>query len=130
MKLKFMSMTSPAKFYHMTRIILWMRSCDQSLITLREGIITSNIWTFDQKYKFFERCSWLKFTNLGLTQGMAKKFYINVAKRLKLKVRNFKGLILTFVKVTGENWLVGRERGCFLPSPPSWKGLIFLFVYL
>ena len=29
-----MSMTSPAKFCHMTEIILWMWSCDQSLVTL------------------------------------------------------------------------------------------------
>ena len=29
-----LSMTSPTKFCHMTQIILWMWSCDQSLITL------------------------------------------------------------------------------------------------
>ena len=29
-----LSMTSPAKFCHMTQIILWMWSCDQSLVTL------------------------------------------------------------------------------------------------
>ena len=27
-------MTLPTKFCHMTQIILWMRSCDQSLVTL------------------------------------------------------------------------------------------------
>ena len=29
-----LSMTSPTKFFHMTQIILWMWSCDQSLVTL------------------------------------------------------------------------------------------------
>ena len=29
-----MSMTSPTKFSHMTQIILWLCSCDQSLLTL------------------------------------------------------------------------------------------------
>ena len=29
-----LSMTSPTKFCHMTEIILCMRSCDQSLVTL------------------------------------------------------------------------------------------------
>ena len=30
----FMSMTSPTNFYHVIQIILWMSSCDQSLVTL------------------------------------------------------------------------------------------------
>ena len=29
-----LSMTSPTKFCHMTQIILWIWSCDQSLVTL------------------------------------------------------------------------------------------------
>ena len=29
-----LSMASPTKFCHMTQIILWMQSCDQSLVTL------------------------------------------------------------------------------------------------
>ena len=29
-----LSMTSPTKFCHMTQVILWMWSCDQSLVTL------------------------------------------------------------------------------------------------
>ena len=29
-----LSVTSPTKFCHMTQIILWMWSCDQSLVTL------------------------------------------------------------------------------------------------
>ena len=43
---------------------------------------------------------------------MILKFYTNVAKGLKLKVRKFLGLIPKFVEVTGEK-LVG---GYFYPS--------------
>ena len=57
--------------------------------------------------------------NLGLVLGTNVKFYISVVKGLKLKVKKFLGLILTFVEVTGEN-LVG---GTFAPPPPSWIGL-------
>ena len=35
---------------------------------------------------------------------MALKFYIRVARGLKLKVRKFFGVISTFVEVTGEKW--------------------------
>ena len=41
---------------------------------------------------------------------MALKFYINVAKGLKLKVRKFCGLSPAFVEVTGEK-LVGGLSG-------------------
>ena len=37
-----------------------------------------------------------------LTLDLALKFYINVAKGFKLKVRKFLGLIPTFLEVTGE----------------------------
>ena len=70
-----------------------------------------------QKNNFFDGCSWFKFNNLGLPLGMALKFYASVTKVLKLKVRKFWGLILTFVEVTGEK-LVGM-----LFAPPSSIGL-------
>ena len=44
-----------------------------------------------------------------------------MAKRLKLKVRKFLGLILTFVEVTGEK-LVGRGGG-ILPDNKSLNGV-------
>ena len=50
----------------------------------------------------FEGWSWFKFNNLGLTLGTNLKFYISVAKGLKLKVKMFLGLIPTFVEVTGK----------------------------
>ena len=31
---KFLSMTSPINLYHVIQIILWMWSCDQSLVTV------------------------------------------------------------------------------------------------
>ena len=43
-----------------------------------------------------------KFNNLGLALGINLKFYTSLPKGLKLKVRKFLGLILTFVEVTGE----------------------------
>ena len=67
-----------------------------------------------RKATFFEGWSWLKFNNLELALGMVLKFYTKVEKGLKLKVRKFLGLTLTFVEVTGEK-LVVREH--FLPSP-------------
>ena len=45
--------------------------------------------------------------------GTNLKFYSSVVKRLKLKVRKFWGLILTFAEVTEEK-LVG---GLFAPPP-------------
>ena len=53
------------------------------------------------------------FDNLGL--GTNFKFYTSVAKRIKLKVRKFLGLIPTFVEITGEK-LVGG--GLFGHTPP------------
>ena len=52
---------------------------------------------------FFEGCSWFKYNNFGLALGMALTFYTNVAKGLKLKVRQFRGLIITFAEVTEKN---------------------------
>ena len=46
---------------------------------------------------------------------MTLKFYTSVANELNLKVRNFGGLSLTFVEVTGEKFVVG---GPFCPPPP------------
>ena len=43
---------------------------------------------------------------------MTLKFYISVAKMLKLKVRKLWGLVLTFVKVTGEKLVAGRFSHC------------------
>ena len=66
-----------------------------------------------RKTAFFEGWSWFKFDNLGLALGTNLKFYTNVAKGLKLKVRNFWGLISMFVEVTGEKLVVGRGGGLF-----------------
>ena len=52
---------------------------------------------------------------MGLALGMALKFYISMAKGLKLKLGKFYGLISTFVEVTGGK-LVG---GPFCPPHPE-----------
>ena len=51
---------------------------------------------------------------MGLALGMALKFYTSATKGLKLKVREFLGLIFTFVEVTWEKLV----RGGFLLPPP------------
>ena len=71
-----------------------------------------------RKTDFVEGFTWFKFNNLGLALVMDLKFYTSVAKRSKLKLRKFWGLIPTFVEVTGEK-LVG---GPFWPSYPE-KGV-------
>ena len=114
-------MALPAKFYHVTQIIYCR--CGHAIkvgnasISIREVIITSILLGFYLKKQFFDGCSWFKFNNLGLPLGMTLKFYASVTKVLKLKVRKFWGLILTFVEVTGEK-LVGM-----LFVPPSSIGL-------
>ena len=50
---------------------------------------------------------------MGLAIAMSLKFYISVARRLKLKFKKFWGLVPTFLEVTGEK-LVG---GLFAPPP-------------
>ena len=98
-------MTSPAKFCHMTQIILWMWSCDQSLVTLAflwEKLSQPQFYKdLTRKTAFFEGWSWFKFNNLGLALGTNLKVYTSLSKGLKLKARKFWGLIPTFVEVTG-----------------------------
>ena len=55
-----------------------------------------------RKTFFFEGCSWFKFNNLGLGQGMTLNFYASVEKGLKMKVRRFLWLIPTFAEITRE----------------------------
>ena len=99
-------------------VVMWPKFGNTS-VCIREVIITSILLGFDQKNRFFEEWSWFKVNNLGLALG--GKFYTSLSKWLKLKVRRFWGLILTFEEVTGEK-LVRRP---FCPPPlPSWIGLI------
>ena len=109
--------TSPAKLYHVIQIILQMCSCDQSLVTvafLWEKLSQPQFYKdLTRKTTFFERWSWFRFNNLGLSLGMTLKFNTSLSKGLKLKVRKFWELSPTFVEVTGKK-LVG---GLFVPSP-------------
>ena len=69
-----------------------------------------------RKTTFFEGWSWFKFNNLGLALGKNLKFYTSLPEELKLKVRKFWVLILTFVEVTGEK-LVAMPLWPPLPPP-------------
>ena len=101
-------MSSTTKFYHVPQIILYMWSFGQSLVKfgifMKEIFAVTILYKFDQKQNSFDGCSWFKFNNLGLALGMVLKFYISVAKGLKLKVRKFLRLITMFVEVTERNW--------------------------
>ena len=55
----------------------------KSNISMREVIITSILYGFDQKNRFFEGWSWFSFDTLGLALGKNLKFYTNVGKGLK-----------------------------------------------
>ena len=94
-----------------------------SSIYIRQVIITSILQGFHQKNCFFSGWSLLKFNNLGLPLGTNLEFYTSLSKGLKLKVRNFWGLILTFSEVRGEK-LVGRPF-C-TPHPPLHQSRIGL----
>ena len=80
---------------------MWPKFVNSS-ISMKEVITTSVLSGFDQKNRIFERWSWLKFSSLKLALGTNLKFYTNVAKGLRLKVRKFLRLIPMIVEVTGE----------------------------
>ena len=108
-------MASPTKFYHVIQIILYMCSCDQSLVTaafLWEKLSGPQFYKdLTRKTTFFEGWSWFRFNNLGLALGTNLKFYASVAKGLKLKVRTFWGLFPMFVEVTEEKLVEGEVGG-------------------
>ena len=110
-------MASPTKFYHMIQIILYICSCDQSLVTLPflwEKLSQPQFYKdLTRKTAFFDGWFWFKFNNLGLTLGTNLKLYTSVGKGLKVNGGKFWGLIPTFVGVTGEK----LEAGVFLPTP-------------
>ena len=60
-----------------------------------------------EKSNILEGYSAFKFNNLELALGMALTFDTSLAKALILKVRNFGGLISTFVEATREKLIVG-----------------------
>ena len=106
-------MTSPTKFHHVIEI-LYMCSCDQSLVTvafLREKLSQSEFYKdLPRKTTFFEEWSWFKFNNWGLALGTSLKIYKSVAKWLKLKVKMFLELVPAFVEVTREKLVEGPFR--------------------
>ena len=107
-------MTSPTKFYYGIEVILYMCSCDKSLVTaafLGEKLPQPQFYKdLTRKTASMKGWSWFKFNNLGVALGENLKFYTSVAKGLKQKVRKFWGLILTFVEVVKKKTV----RGAFL----------------
>ena len=100
-----------------------MRKKLVTIAFLREKLPLTQFYNhLTRKKQFFKGCSRFKLHDLGLSLGMALRFYTTVAKGLKLKAGKFWGLIPTFVEVTGEK-LVG---GLFLPHPQSSIRLIML----
>ena len=64
---------------------------------------------------FFLRCArGSRLIIWGLAPGMVFKLYTSVEKGLKKYMKNFWGIIPTFVEVTGKN---GVERSVFTPHP-------------
>ena len=121
---------SSTKFYHVIQILLYMCSCDQSLAILAflwKKLSQPQFYKeLNRKIAFFEGWSCFKFNNLRLPLGTNLKFYISVAKGLKLKVRKFWGLIPTFVEVTYVmeeciiklNWLYKHMKKVRSSQPP------------
>ena len=81
-----------------------------------------------RKAAFFQGWSWFKFNNLELAVVANLNFYTCVTKGLKLKVRKFWWLILTFVEVAGGK-LVG-EGGGFLLTLQFWIGLMLVGTFI
>ena len=90
-------------------LVMWPKFGNSS-ISVREAIMTSILYGFDQKFRSILVWPW----NLYQFGKRVKTINTSVVKGLKLKVRKFSGLILTFVEVTGEK-LVG---GPFCPTHP------------
>ena len=96
-------------------VVMWSKTWDVIIrICFYKDLTRKNAF-------FFEGWSLFKFNNVGLALGTNLKFYTNLAKGLKLKVKMFWELTPTFVELTGEN-LVGGPFCTPLP-PPFWIGL-------
>ena len=127
---QFLSMMSSKKFCLVVQIIMYMCSCEISLVTV------AFLWQKLSQPQFYEDLtrtttflrggggSWFKFNDLGLALGANLKFYTSMAKELKLKVKKFWGLIP--IEVTGEK-LVGWEAFCPPPFLNRVKFTNFLF---
>ena len=82
---------SPRKFYHMTQVIYIVDMDIQPKLgnpRIERSYHTPNSIRIWPEKTFFVGCSWFKFY-LGLALGTAFKFYICVAKELKLQVLTY-----------------------------------------
>ena len=87
-------------------------------ISMREVIMTSILKGLTQKNQFFRGVVLVQVQQVGnfTRYGLNITFYTSVTKGLNVKVREFWGVIPTFVEVTGEK-LVGKV-GAFPPTSP------------
>ena len=110
---KFLSMASSKNF------ITWL------ILYCRFGHVTKvwQLYHFHERsyHNLFEGRSWFSSIIWDWQEVCPWNFCTSVAKGLQLKVRNFGGLILKFVEITGEKLV--RGGGLFVPHPPSWIGL-------
>ena len=96
-------------------VVMWLKF-GNSIICIREVIITSILKGFDQKNRFFDRWSRFKFNNLGLALGTNLKFYTSLSKGLKLK--NQKVLGANFYVCRSYREKTGRGGAFWCPLPP------------
>ena len=111
----FLSMTLTTNFLlrdsnYIVDVVMWPKFVNYS-ISMREVIITSILYRFDQK----KGGCCFKVNNLGLTLVMALQLLTSVAKGSKLKVTKFLGLMATLVEVTGEKLVEKTFLSPFTP---------------
>ena len=108
---QFLSLTSPKNLSPLSNfvvdVIMWPNFNNCS-ITVREVLIISILWRFEQKNHFFDWLSGPKFNNFEPARRIALKVYTTLSKGLKVKVRKLLVLIRTVAGVTGVI-LLGRR---------------------
>ena len=97
---------------HIVNAAMWPKFGNASTF-MREPIIASVLQVWSEKPLFWQDSLGSSSIKLGLSLGIALKFHTNVARGLKLKVRNCWGLIPTFVDALGE-----KMAGSFCSPPP------------
>ena len=102
---------------------MW-RKLGNFFMSMREIIITSIFWGFDQKTHFFERWSWFKFNNLWLILTIGLEILQPCGKRVKTK--NQKALRANSNFWRNYRGEIGRGRGLLPPHLKRVNGFNFL----
>ena len=88
-------------------VVMWSKFGNSS-ISVREVFITSILQQFDQKNRFFDGWSWFKSNNLGLALGRNLKFYISLAKGLKVNAET-NNLQNSFAIIKSQNFWCSQK---------------------